>query len=106
MDTRPYMLNSPFQHSATHEISYVQSVKQQPRTMVVSGKSGRFVSKLIYSKKCNYSVRSHAGLHCPRGSRDIFAQPIDFGYKIVYICAVRIFDRAIKPVAFKEIVRS
>jgi hypothetical protein len=55
------MLNSPFQHSATHEKSYVQSVKQQPRTMVVSGESGRFVSKLIYSKKCNYSVRSRAG---------------------------------------------
>ena len=58
--------------------------------MVVSGKCGRFVSKLIYSKKRNHSVRSRAGLHCRRGSRDIFAQPIDFGSKIVYICAVRI----------------
>lgn len=79
------MLNSPFQHSATHEKSYVQSVKQQPRTLVVSGESGRFVSKLIYSKKCNYSVRCHAGLHCRRGSRDIFAQPIDFGYKMALL---------------------
>ena len=78
MDTRPYMLNSPFLHSATHEKSYVQSVKQQPRTMVVSGESGRFVSKLIYSKKCNYSVRSRAGLHCRRGSRDVFVQTVDF----------------------------
>ena len=72
------MLNSPFLHSATHEISYVQSVKQRPRTMVVSGESGRFVSKLIYSKKCNYSIRGRADLHYCRGSRDIFAQTVDF----------------------------
>ena len=31
---------------------------------------------------------------------------LDRAFKLVYICAVRIFDRAIKPVAFKEIVRS